>query len=215
MKKLLTSYLLCAASLLTFAQSFEGTVKYSISYPVIPEQMKTYTSKLPLDYTLYVKEGIMRIDQDPAVGDLLIQIVDFKSKTGFVIINVANKKLATYIGTDKFEETFQSSVSFTYTKNNAVTDKYGFSAQGIDVTGEAQPMVRRLFVYENLRISNHFIFTNLTALPAFYELNNNGLVSEITAIDVDSSPLSNELFTIPAGYELMSNEEFYETLRVL
>ncbi len=215
MKTFILSCLLCAASLIALAQSFEGTVKYSISYPVIPEQMKTYTSRLPLDYTLYVKEGIMRIDQDPAVGDLLIQIVDFKSKTGFVIINVANKKLATYIGTDKFEETFQSSVSFSYAKNSTITEKYGFIAQGIDVTGEAQSMVRRLFVYDDLRIPNHFIFTNLTSLPAFYELNNNGLVSEITAIDVDSSPVSNELFTIPDGYELMSNEEFYETLRVL
>lgn len=210
MKKLLLAVCLTAATTVaTYAQkSFEGSVKYSIAYGDMPEEMKQYESMLPKEMVMKIKGDKSRMEQNSAMGSN-ITITDDKAKKVTVLVNMMGQKVAIEQNIENNEEEKMPEIKYLdETKKIA-----GYTCKKAEISHP--DMDETMTVYytdEIVGTKTNAQFKGLNGFLMEYSMSNQGMEMTITASEVKETKISNAEFTIPDDYEKMTQEEFQKKM---
>lgn len=210
MKKLSFILALFMSSML-FAQDFEGTIKYEISYEDLTEEMKAHASMLPDGFQIEVDKEMSKVTQpSPMGGNPTVAISNQKTGESLTLMDVMGQKLALKIsGEEKkeMEEKSEGDVDIKYidgdekeiagynckkaileTKDGSeITIYYTEDLPNIDVSDQASGI--KGFPMEITTVTD--MFTTITRVTTIEE----GKVDKIK-------------MEVPEGYNEVSMEEF-------
>ena len=213
--KLFRPALLVLAILISASVKSQNT-KHSITSAKIvyriTETSSKEVAKKPIDYTLYIKKDLSRVEMESEKGKMTI-INDNLAKTGYMLMDNAGTKIAMKMnleselkkkGVDsdaKVEITRESKVIAGYTCYKAIitsTTKEGPKSYDVWFTND----IKGDYSYENKVKGVNGLFME-------FEDTRNGKTFKMTATSVEPSDnLSDDLFKVPSDYQLMDMPSF-------
>lgn len=88
-----------------FAQDFQGTITYKITYDNLPEEAKGYESMMPNETVVMVKNPISKsVTKQPMTGGETIVLTDNESGKSMTMVDVMGDKYAILSGEENQEE---------------------------------------------------------------------------------------------------------------
>ena len=199
--------LLSSVALLTALRpgvGFEGKVVYSIRYLSLPAEVEGLESMLSKEMTMYFKGPFTRIEQS-LLGSSQVIVSNEKDTSGFMLMDVMGQRIHVPLGREELKEAM---------KKQAQEPKVEYTGKTIDILGyacrEAVLSVdgKRLnaFIAKDLGMV-HSSYKFLDGFPLRYTTVENGMELEVIATNVSKEAVSDELFSIPEGYQTLTMEE--------
>lgn len=187
---------------------FEGTIKYNIEYLVIPEDMQDVSDILPKEMAVSVAGSKSRMAQTAAQGQAQIVISDLDNHQAVVLMNFMGRKIA--LKSDMSSEIpSKEEGSLSYNKNKATIS--GFKCKGATYDSGQTDMPTEIFYYP--KFANYSDnFGKLSGLPLQYTIYSGGFKVRYVAVSVEQLAVSDDEFAIPSEYEIMTQEEFEQSI---
>jgi len=184
----------------SFGQSkFEGKISYTITYDQIPEAIKMYESMLPKTSAIYVKGENTRLEQSMALGSEQVVISNGKQNKVTVLINMLGQKY--YMESSGDDGTAKSNIEIL----DETKEIAGYKCKLAEITTENQDDPILVYFTGDINATSNQ-FQDLNGFPLEYEIVNDGMRMTMTAIKVSEEKVDKNLFVIPEGYQLMTED---------
>lgn len=225
MKKLFYVLLLISASFAAFAQGkiTEGVAAFEITYPSLTPEMKKIESMLPKELTVYFKHEHSRMEMPMAAGNT-VTIGNSTKKDVTILMDMMGKKFAmkqTAEDIGKKEAELKKNGQLPGIKVTPSTETKtiaGYKCKKALVAYTVNGKTERMDCYYTDALPK---MTNTADNPAFkdingflmeYNISQGGIQMRITAKSVKAQAVPDALFTIPADYKVMTQEEIVELM---
>ncbi len=200
--------LLCVCNSV-FAQkknkNFSGEIIYTLTYNNLPTELSAFSSLLPSQLTIYIKDSTFLIQT--LIGEQSIKIIKKIGDNNIMLLfNMTGITIATELSsndsniiTNKIKDwsfTHQDS-SFTFEKNTETKTICGYTCQGYDIyksDDEGKHQLATLFTCPN------FIAWPKEGLPFYIKTNDDNEQSMSITMEISKIKhikLSNDIFSIP------------------
>jgi GLPGLI family protein len=202
MKNLLFA-LMALISFSLFAQDdFEGTIKYEMTYSNIPAEMQQFSAMLPTQTTMYVKGDKSRVETSIPMGSQAL--IFNKNATEFIMLmDMMGMRKAVKVAIDNSQENIPQ---ITYHDEYKTVAGYKCQKASV-VTSDENGNSVTLELYFTEEIPNaHKDLNFVKGLPLQYNAKQNGIDVNFIATSIDKTPVSDNNFVIPEGYELTTME---------
>jgi GLPGLI family protein len=204
MKKLvLASLFAMAATVSSFAQDFEGKVVMKMSYDV-PSEMKGQEAMLPAESVAYYKKKNSRIETNSMFGSQIFIVNEKKEST--LLLDMMGMKFA--VPMDIPEEAESDKPKITYEKSGGKTIA-GYKCKKAIVKYADEEM--EVYYTEELKAFSDKI-SGLKGFPMEYTTNSSGMKVKTTVTEVKKETVSDDKFTIPDDFQVMSLDELQRML---
>ncbi len=190
------------------AQNFEGIVTFKISLINPPQEMKEMQGMLPetMDYLLKGNKTRMEMNM---MGGSVVTIMNSDTKSTDVLMDMMGQKIHTQSSSQDFDKSMDMTdvkVHSNDTKNIA-----GYSCKKI--TGKSADGYPVEIYYTDAIQAGAFNemlekIANVSGLPLEFTVNNQGMKMLLSATEVKSQDISDDLFEIPEGYRKMDSNPF-------
>ncbi|MCB0497553.1 MAG: DUF4412 domain-containing protein [Cyclobacteriaceae bacterium] len=209
MKKFILLLLLVSSSAYLFAQNFEGTAVFKITYENLPPEMKGHEGMMPSEFTFLIKNQKSRMEMSSMMGPTIV-ITDNEAKKSTTLMNMGGQKMKMTIDFDEAEEIEDNAANNVkieyvdgtkeiagYTCKKAIM-KVKSGEEGDEDEGEI------VFYYspdiEPIENMKGFEGLNLKGMPLEYSISNRGIKMVVTATSIEKKPIDDSVFVIPEGY---------------
>jgi GLPGLI family protein len=215
MRKLALAFMAIAFALPAMAQKqFEGTIKFKMSYEDLPAEMAMMEAMLPDEMITRVKGEKSRMEQSMAMGMSSVTITDMKKGTGIVLMDLMGQKIAMEATKEELKKLDKKKVSdkkpeFKYTSETKEIAGYECKKAFIVIEGAGE---MEIYYTEDLPAGASKQFEGLKGFPLEYSISQGPMKVSFTATKVIKEKLSDSLFSIPDGYDIMTFEEFQKTM---
>lgn len=210
MKKLL---LLSCLFLAVFAnaQDFEGKVVYDIKLPAtLDPQMKMM---MPKEAVGYFKDGKVRMETQAAMGMTTTSIANSKSGESVVLMNVMGSKYAIKgSGDDKEEKEMMERTEVKLSDSTKTVAGYTCKKAVVTFTTKEtnEKVNMNLWYTKDIKATNKHISGPMGKIDGFileYSFSQQGIDMLFSASAVTKQAVEESLFTVPADYKFMTQEE--------
>lgn len=210
MKKLLLLSCLFLA-IFANAQDFEGKVVYDIKLPAtLDPQMKMM---MPKEAVGYFKDGKVRMETQAAMGMTTTSIANSKSGESVVLMNVMGSKYAIKgSGDDKEEKEMMERTEVKLSDSTKTVAGYTCKKALVTFTTKEtnEKVNMNLWYTQDIKASNKHISGPMGKIDGFileYSFSQQGIDMLFSASAVTKQPVEESLFTVPADYKFMTQEE--------
>lgn len=217
MKKLallLSLIVVTALNNISFAQkAFEGTITYGIEYEDLPEEMEPMRAMLPSETIIKIKGSKTRTEQSMGMGTS-ISIFDASNNTAISLIDMMGRKIAMKMDTEKENKedlAKEDGLKIKYLDETKKIAGYNCKKAEISTEGEDEAIV--IFYTEEINTQQtKSQYEGLKGFPMQYEISAQGLNMIMKVKEINKGSVSNAEFSIPKEYEVMTPEEFQQTM---
>jgi GLPGLI family protein len=169
---------------------------------------------LPDEMITRVKGEKSRMEQSMAMGMSSVTITDMKKGTGIVMMDMMGKKIAMEATKEELKKLDKKKVSdkkpeFKYTSETKEIAGYECKKAFIVIEGAGE---MEIYYTEDLPAGASKQFEGLKGFPLEYSISQGPMKVSFTATKVIKEKLSDSLFSIPDGYDIMTFEEFQKTM---
>lgn len=214
MRKSVIVALALMAALPSIAQkSFEGTVVFGIEYKDLPAEMAAFEAMLPDKTIMQIKGDNSRTEQSLGMGMKQVTIYDTKKNRGTLLLDMMGKKTAVEMTSEQLEKQKGEKAKepkFEYVDGD-VKQIAGYNCKKAKVIVEGAAGME-LYYTDELPTGVNREFKGLKGFPLEYSIVSGPLTMKLTANSVKQESLDKGLFTIPAGYEKQTFEEFQKSM---
>lgn len=189
----------------------QGTVTYTVSYELTPEQKSLVDpSVLPTESVMEFNNNLARIQMD--LGAALVKIInDADTKTALVLVDVpiAQKQFATKMTA---EDVAKQRGDIKYSNFKPTGEKQtvaGYKAEKYTYTDNKNTNYE-LWLTKDVRLAKgaeYEDFASLNGTPVKYSMTVNGVKSNYTLKSIKEGPVAKLSMEVPAGYELKTAAE--------
>lgn len=185
-------------------KKFEGKIKYDITYVSVPAQVEGMESMLPQEMTMYVKGDKVAILQDVMGGSQRV-IADNAANTADILMDMMGQKIHIHMTSEEINEAAKDAEKPVIAYQDEKLTVAGYSCKKATmVNGDTETV---LYYTKKLGSITHKDFKDLDGFPLKYETKTQGMSLEMTASEVTKATISDDEFSIPAGYTTMTMEE--------
>ncbi len=215
----LTFAIVIIASSLSFAKykPFQGIITYSISYPGSDLDTQTL-SMMPKTATMIIKDEMFKLKIN-MMGGAQSTVFNLKDKTGFVLIDVMGQKYAIRQDAQKYEdELTNTETEVTITNNTKKIAGYVCKEALLQVndkeSGEKYDM--KVYFTDEIEMpyqnSSNPVFKDIPGVMLQFDVHNDKMNMQFSAINVKKMKVSDEQFEFPKGYTITTKEELQKML---
>jgi len=194
-------------------KSFEGTIKYSITYPEssMPEAQK---QQLPSNLTLYIKGNMVKSEMITGMFTRKT-IKDAEQQKATTLLDIMGQKYAI----EQTKEDIRQQIEKQEKPEITVTDKNkkvaGYNCKKTIVTSENGEKQTIYFSPEIGNASLNFdspVYKQIDGIPLEYQMKNNMFTMRLSAEKVTKKKISDDNFVIPDDYKKVTQEELQNML---
>jgi hypothetical protein len=197
-----------------FSQSFEGQIKYKMSYQGLPPEIIQFESMLPTEAIATIKGDMFKMEQPMGMGMKQISIMDNKEESGILLLDMMGSKKAVIMTPEKrkeFENSDDTKVEYIDgTKNIA-----GYTCKkAIIKSNDSQEAEIDLVVYytEDIKGVVHHQTKGVKGFPLEYTIQSPMFSITMSAQSVTKSKIDENEFSIPPGYENITFEQLQKSM---
>jgi len=227
MKKIVLLFALISISIFSNAQSKkikEGVAEFDVSYPYLTAQMKQMESSLPQTMTIYFKNNQNRIEMSTVIGstyiisdntkkeisvlmDMMSQKIAIKQTQEEITKKEAELKMSGNMPTFKIVESKETKVIAGYKCKKAVVEYLmdGKKEQMTCFYTDALPQINT--GTDNLALNE------IKGFLMEYNITQSGIQMKIVAKEIKAQKIDDQLFSIPADYKIMTQDEITEMMK--
>jgi hypothetical protein len=206
-------YTLVSFGLTASAQTFkEGMISFRITYPSLSAEMKQQEEYLPRNLYVLLKNHMTRLELKTIMGPV-ITISNNQTTEVYVLTEMLGKKLAMKSTSEdskriakkvspdmvkKVEETTETKMIAGYKCRKVlvhITTGGKTTTSAIYYTTDIPPVYNDTY--------NNGFDINIPGFIMQYSVTQEGIETLFTAEKVEAKPVSDSIFDIPAGYEVM------------
>ena len=215
MKHILAITALLALALVGFAQkTFQGTIKYKLTYQNVPQEQM---SMLPANQTSYYSDDFVRSDVDMGMGMSQRTINNVADQSSTIIMDVMGQKIYIEMSEEDTKE-LRAQMNADGAKPEievdpeATVDVAGYTCKKATISYAGNTTV--VYYTEDLKAAGTTdpTYNELDGVVLMTEMSQNGIDIRMKAIEVNKEKLDKSTFAIPEGYEKMSLEEFKQAM---
>lgn len=191
-----------------FGQIKEGLVIYNITYPD-SEFDKELMKMMPSESSTYFKEDKMRIDMK--VGSAMNNsiIIDNSKKEVHVLMDMMGNKMDMAMTEKDIEKDLKKEGEYTISKEIETKMIAGYQCnKALISTKDGQEFsvwYTKAILVKNANWNNQF--RGLDGFLLEFRMNQNGLTLEMTAREIRTEKVSDDIFKIPSGYKSVSKND--------
>lgn len=194
-------------------KSFEGTIKYSITYPEssIPEAQK---QQLPGNLTLYIKGNMVKSEMITGMFTRKT-IKDAEQQKATTLLDIMGQKYAI----EQTKEDIRQQIEEQGKPKVTVTAKdkkiAGYDCKKAIVKSENEDEQTIYFSPEIGNASLNFdspVYQQIDGIPLEYQMKNNMFTMRLSAKEVTKKKISDDNFVIPDDYKKVTQEELQNML---
>lgn len=213
LKFIISSFLLICV-LQVQAQSFEGVVKYTISYENLPPEMEEHKSMLPSEATSTIKGHMVKMEQPLSMGMKQVTIMDNEAESGVLLMDMMGQKNAIVLDKESREEFEEEGpeTEFEYLDERKEIAGYDCKKALMKMGEGEEEVVLEVYYTDEIGTSGINQMSGLKGFPLQYSTATGQFVMTLTAEDVDERNVSEEEFAIPEGYQHITFDEFRKTM---
>jgi hypothetical protein len=191
----------------TYAQDFEGTITYSITYNQLPAEMQGMEQMLPKSQKIMIKGGKTRFEQVSDASNTIV-ISDMEGGVSTILIEAMGQKFKLVLSKEDVDKSIEEQGIPEITYLEGTREIAGYTCKkaevamaGLDETAifyytEEIPPIRMRGM-ESL---------NLKGLPMEYEVSTSGMKMVVSVTEMELATLSDDMFNIPEGYMEMPDQ---------
>lgn len=197
----------------TADKSFEGKIKYEITYPEssMPEAQQ---QRLPSNLTLYIKGN--KVKSEMITGMFTRKTIkDAKEKKATTLLEIMGQKYAI----EQTPEDIQKQIEEQGKPKVAITDETkeiaGRTCKKAIVTSEDGDEQNIYFSPDIGKASLNFdspAYKQINGIPLEYQMKTNMFTMKLTAAEVEEIKVSDDTFAIPNDYQKVTQEELQNML---
>ena len=227
MKKIVLLFALISISIFSNAQSKkikEGVAEFDVSYPHLTAQMKQMESSLPQTMTIYFKNNQNRIEMSTVVGSTYI-ISDNTKKEISVLMDMMSQKIAikqTQEEITKKEAELKKSgnmptFKIVESKETKIIAGYKCKKVIVEYTLDGKKEQMTCFYTDALPQINtgtdNLALNEIKGFLMEYNITQSGIQMKIVAKEIKAQKIDDQLFSIPADYKIMTQDEITEMMK--
>jgi hypothetical protein len=189
---------------------FEGLITYDVTYNELSPELENYKNSLPQQASVYCKGSKIRMEQVTAFGKQVI-ITDQENEQMVMLIEMLGQKIALQIPREDYLMQIENMKDQRIDYVQETKTFAGFDCEKAIVTDATNG--KKMVVYFTTAFDNPGNkFIALKGFPLFYQDSTNKSVSmEMEAVEVKEQFIEDQLFEIPADYQLMTREEMQQS----
>ncbi|HBF87639.1 MAG TPA: hypothetical protein DDX39_03265 [Bacteroidales bacterium] len=213
-----TLSLIIALTLLSFssiaqkaAKPFEGTITYTIGVEGELDEMTK--AQMPTEMKQIIKGAKVRTEQAAAMATTVI-LSDSETKASTVLFDMMGQKMAIQQSKEDTEKAMAEipEMNVEFTSETKVIA--GYTCKKAIVKNETETIEvfynDELLVDENL--NSYTVFNKIKGILFEYAKSNEGITMKFAIKEVKKGKVSDSLFEIPEGYQIMTAEQFQSLL---
>jgi GLPGLI family protein len=205
MKRLLLISLFSLSYLISLSQSFEGVIKFNISYESMPADMADAIAMLPQEQTFFIKNHKSKFVQVTSTANTMV-ISDSEAQTSIILMEAMGQKYKMSMTTDEVKSVeLESTEGITIEYIDETKMIAGYECKKALVTMEGFDE-KAIFYYTEkiapLQLSG-MEGLHLKGLPLEYIISMGGMKMVMKATTVEKTEIPDSTFDIPEGYTEM------------
>ena len=191
-----------------FSQVKEGMVIYDITYPDTDFD-KDVMKMLPSESSTFFKDDKMRIDMKVGTSMNNSIIVDNSKKEVHVLMDMMGNKMDMAMTEKDVEKDIKNEGAYTISKIDETKKIAGYICnKALINTKDGQEFsvwYTKDILVKNANWNNQF--RGLEGFLMEFRMNQNGLTMEMTAREIRTEKVSDDIFKIPSGYKSVSKND--------
>jgi uncharacterized glyoxalase superfamily protein PhnB len=198
--------LIIMVSAIAYAQNtFEGEIKYAISYEELPTEMAAMESMLPKEMLFHIKGDKIALVQDMMGGKQTV-VSDSKTNESFIMMNMMGQKIAITMTKEEIEEAMNEAGDADIKYIDETKEIAGYKCRKATISNEGNTI--EVWYTKDIVGAMHSEFKTLDGFPLEYFSYQEGMKMKISATTVTKGSQPANLFIIPEGYTKMTMAEF-------
>lgn len=208
--KIKTTLFLILLSFGLFAQDFQGTVKYEITYEDLPEQMKAMVGMMPSESILTYRDNMSRTETpNPAAGGGTVLIANNETGEVIVLQDAMGQKIAIVPDKDVEAEETDEEINFEDTGEEKEIAGYKCKVLSAEVEGIVQTVcvTRELPTIQMRNVSGIEGFP----LEVINEMDQFTMIQ--TVKEIEEGKVKKIKMEVPSDYKQMTQKEIREMMQ--
>ena len=196
---------------LSLAQ-FEGIVTYKVTYKAIDESKSEMVSMLPKKSLLFIKGKKSLFEQEVAGGGKQAFLIDSEKGSGVLLMQFLGQAYKVEMSRSELE-------SLKKVKELEVIDSeesetiQGYHCQKAIAISESDTL--EVSYTKQLKTNSNFPpFTGIEGIPLRYEIIRGGVKMTYSALEIEETPLQDEIFALPEGMSSMDFADFARSFAI-
>ena len=192
----------------SFGQNFEGKVTFKVTYENLDEKDTTGISDTD-ELTEFIKKDRWRSDQNSNLGTQRA-LFNRTDSTYYILLTFSNKNLAIKMSKEYMQVTKAPEIKYKWRLRKKKVAGYKCKLALI-----TYPDSKPIKVYYTTRIEPAFNqkFEGLKGYPLIFSFLLDNKIMHHEAILIDEKKLSDKTFEIPEGYDVMTMDQFQNSLQ--
>lgn len=181
-------------------KAFEGKITYEIVYEELPEMLEPYRGMLPKETITYIKGEKVRVEQN-TMGSNIVNVVDNKAKTGFMLMDQFGEKAAYVMESKDFEtDNKKGAEDFDVTYTKETKEIAGYTCTKAEIKNKKDGTTATAWVTDKISGSNKQ-YSFLKGFALEYTVSADmGMSMVMKAKTIDKIKVADSYFQIPEGY---------------
>lgn len=187
----------------------EGKIVYSITYPDM-EMDNQMAAMMPTEQVVYVKGMMTRTDFSMGMGINSSSIMNGKTGDMIALTDMMGTKSAVRLSADEIKKASEKSKSGTpkVTLTSETKVIAGFTCKKAVVTTDNGGKLDIYFTDNiNSKLAGMSDYKEIKGFPMEYSVEQSGIKMKFSAKSVTPEKVSDDKFSIPADYKVMTQEE--------
>ena len=191
----------------TFAQDFEGTVTYSITYKQLPPEMQGMEQMLPKSQKILVKGDKTRFEQVTQASSTIV-ISDMDAGTSTILIEAMGQKFKLAMSKEEVDKTVEDQGIPVIKYLDDSKEIAGYTCKKAEVTMEGMDEAAIFYYTEEIAPirMRGMESLNLKGMPMEYHMSTSGMNMIVSVTEMQKEALSDDVFAIPEGYTEMTDQ---------
>ena len=207
MKRLQLLTALLILPIILIAQSFEGSINYTISYSNLSSSMQQAESMLPKSQTIWIKDNMSRFEQKISQVSTVV-ITDTKAGTSTILMEMMGQKFKLSISQEEMQEMVLEQKTPTVKYVDGTREIAGYTCKKAEVIMEGFEGVTTFYYTEEIPAVRVKGMESLELKGMFmaYEAKMQDMTIKIEVTSINKGPVDDAKFIVPEGYSELPDQ---------
>jgi len=201
MKKIQLLLTIIFIPIILAAQSFEGSIDYTMSYSNVSESMKQAESMLPKSQTIWIKDNKSRFEQNISQMSTVV-INDTDAGTSTIMMSMMGQKFKLEISQEEMQELVLEQKTPNVKYVEGTREIAGYTCKKAEVVMEGFEGVTTFYYTEEIPAVRVKGMESLELKGMFmaYEGKMQDMTVKIEVTSINKGPIEDAMFIVPDGY---------------
>ncbi|MEY3399475.1 MAG: hypothetical protein RL220_2069 [Bacteroidota bacterium] len=194
---------------------FEGKINMSISVKAEDPDMAGMEAFMPTSMTYYVKQSKARVETSTIMGNM-IMLMDTVKREMITCMDMMGKKIAMVMSLDEMQNSedakkAKESMKIDYTKDTKVVAGYTCKKAKVSMDVEGSKIETDIWYTEEIQNFNTE-YQEIKGFPLEFSMTAQGFTMSYSTTAISKELVADNLFEVPEGYELTTQEELQKKM---